>query len=52
VAGGEDGPSVEAETLESAIHGMELIIGVVDPHNAGKSMLQHLNLWNLRIVHG
>jgi hypothetical protein len=30
---------------------MELVIGVVDPRNAGKSMLQHLGPWNLRVVH-
>jgi hypothetical protein len=30
---------------------MKLIVGVVDPCNAGKSVLYHLSLWNLRIVH-
>jgi hypothetical protein len=25
---------------------------VVDPRNAGKSVLQHLGPWNLRVVHG
>jgi hypothetical protein len=41
-----------SECLGIAVHGMELIIGVVDPRNASKSVLQHLSSWNLRVVCG